>query len=52
MAPLYEEGVGAYMDDIYVFSDTFEQHRDTVDKLFKRLMACNYTINAKKCQLF
>lgn len=31
---LYDEGVGAYVDDVYVFSDTFEEHVKTIQKLF------------------
>ena len=31
--PFSEKGVGAYVDDIYVFSETFEQHLNIVNKL-------------------
>ena len=46
---LYEEGVGAYMDDIYIFSNLFQAHYRTIDKVLRRLDENNMTVNIKKC---
>ena len=48
----YDEGVGAYMDDIYIFSDTFHAHYRTIDSVLTKLDDNNMTVNIKKCQLF
>ena len=39
----------AYMDDIAVFSGTFEQHKDDLAEIFTRLRAANITLKASKC---
>ena len=52
LSPLYDEGVGSYIDDIYVFSDTFEDHLNTMEKLFDILDENDMTVGIKKCQLF
>ena len=49
---LYPEGVGAYMDDIYIFSNSFQAHYQTLDRVLRRLDDNNMTVNIKKCQLF
>ena len=45
-------GIGAYIDDLYIFTDTFEEHVFALEQLFKRLIERNFTVNPKKCQLF
>ena len=49
LAPLFYEGVGAYVDDIYIFSDSLEEHLETLDKVFTILTQNNMTVKIKKC---
>lgn len=39
------EGVDAYIDDIVVYSDTWEDHVDTLKKVLEKLDAANLTVN-------
>ena len=39
----------AYMDDIAVFSRSFEQHMEDLAEIFTRLRAANITLNESKC---
>ena len=41
-----------YLDDIIVFSSTFESHLDRLASVFQRLARANLKIKASKCQLF
>ena len=34
LAELGSEDVGAYVDDLYVFSTTYEEHMELLDRLF------------------
>lgn len=39
----------AYLDDIIVFSDTFEHHLLALEKVFKRIQECSLQLSPKKC---
>ena len=41
-----------YMDDIIIFSSTFEEHINDVEDVFKRLEKANVTLNQNKCEFF
>ena len=49
ISELGDENVGAYVDDIYIFSDTLEQHMATLGGLFRILLENNLTVSLKKC---
>ncbi|TPX30033.1 hypothetical protein SmJEL517_g06288, partial [Synchytrium microbalum] len=40
-----------YLDDIIVFSSTFEKHISDLDKVLKRLIEMGFSLKASKCQL-
>lgn len=40
-----------FYDDILVFTPTFEQHLEALERLFERLNDANIKLNAKKCEL-
>ena len=40
-----------YLDDIIVYSKTFEAHVEHLREVFERLKEANLKLNAKKCQL-
>ena len=42
------EGIMSYLDDIVVFSDTWEQHLDQLHKLWERLSSAGFTVNLAK----
>jgi len=41
-----------YVDDIIIRSDTLEQHMESLEAVFARLLAYNFKINPSKAQLF
>jgi len=41
-----------YMDDIIIFSDTYEENVATLRKLLQRLLAEKLSLKASKCQFF
>ena len=41
-----------YLDDIIVFSDTFEKHIDGLEKVLQRLRSAGLKVFPKKCQFF
>ena len=41
-----------YMDDIMIFSKTFEEHLDHVDEVLCRLIDAGLTLKGSKCSLF
>ena len=46
---LESDDVGAYVDDIYVFSETYEKHMEMLERLFKVLLKYNMIVSLKKC---
>ena len=38
-----------YLDDLIIFSDTFEQHLERLDIVLNRLRECNLKLSADKC---
>ena len=43
-------GCGAYIDDVIIYSETWEEHLDIMRKLFERLSAAKLTVNLSKCE--
>lgn len=44
------EGCAAYLDDVVVFSDTWPQHMERLEKLFIKLATAELTVNLSKCE--
>ena len=44
------EGCGAYIDDVIVYSETWEEHVNIMSKLFQRLNEAKLTVNLFKCE--
>lgn len=38
-----------FLDDIIIFSDTFEEHLERIDRVLIRLQECGLKLNPKKC---
>ena len=38
-----------YLDDLIIYSDTFEEHIERLEKVFERLPSCNLNLSPKKC---
>ena len=47
-----DDFVTAYLDDLIVYSATFNEHLDHLSKVFQRLRKYGIKIKAQKCQLF
>ena len=43
-------GCDAYIDDVVIYSDTWEEHLDVTRKFFERLSAAKLTVNLSKCE--
>ena len=41
-----------YLDDIIVFSSTFEEHLEKLQAVFSRLALHNLKLKARKCEFF
>ena len=41
-----------YLDDIIIFSRTFETHLERINMVFKRLRSAGFKLKASKCELF
>ena len=41
-----------YLDDIIIFSETFETHLERINIVFKRLRSAGFKLKASKCELF
>lgn len=41
---------GAYLDDVIVFSDTWEEHLQHLSEVFSRIRKAGLTLNKKKCE--
>ena len=48
---LADRNVGAYVDDIYIFSDTIQEHLESLDLVLKTLQEHGMTVSLKKCQI-
>lgn len=44
------QGVEHYIDDILVATDTWQEHLDTLDALFQRLLQAQLTVKPTKCE--
>ncbi|XP_059088639.1 uncharacterized protein LOC131884778 [Tigriopus californicus] len=44
--------VCAFFDDVVVFSETIEEHKDHLKQVFDRFAECNLRLNRDKCKLF
>uniref|UniRef100_A0A3B3R2R2 Gypsy retrotransposon integrase-like protein 1 n=1 Tax=Paramormyrops kingsleyae TaxID=1676925 RepID=A0A3B3R2R2_9TELE len=44
------DGCAVYLDDVVVYSDTWESHLYRVRGFFERLLAANLTVNLAKCE--
>lgn len=44
------EGCAVYLDDVVIYSDTWEEHLARIKKLFDRLSNARLTINLAKCE--
>ncbi|GFU81436.1 retrovirus-related Pol polyprotein from transposon 297 [Trichonephila clavipes] len=40
----------AYIDDLAIFSDTWEEHLNHLEEVFKRLEHFNFSVNLEKCE--
>jgi hypothetical protein len=50
MGPELDPYCFAYLDDIVVLGETFEQHLEVLQVVFRRLRAANLRLNPDKCQ--
>lgn len=41
-----------YLDDLIIFSNTYEEHLERLDTIFSRLRQCNLKLATKKCAFF
>ncbi|KAL2094915.1 hypothetical protein ACEWY4_009634 [Coilia grayii] len=44
------EGVAVFLDDVVLYSDTWESHLHRIRQLFTRLAQANLTVNLAKCE--
>lgn len=51
LAGLKEWNISTYLDDLIIASNTFEEHLQKLDMVFKRLDKHNLKVNPSKCQL-
>ena len=47
---LKDEGVEVYIDDVGIFSNSFQEHMDLIKKVVERLQAAGFKINPLKCE--
>lgn len=56
MTHIFKEYIGrfvhAYLDDVFVFSDTIEDHEDHLGKVFECLRKAELYLKASKCDLY
>ena len=41
-----------YLDDLIIFSNTFDEHMERLDKVFTKLKECNLKLAPEKCSFF
>lgn len=44
------EGCSVYLDDLVVYSDSWDSHMQRIQALFERLVEANLTVNLAKCE--
>ena len=44
------DGCAVYLDDVVIYSDTWEEHLVHIRKLFDRLKDAHLTVNLAKCE--
>lgn len=44
------DGCAVYLDDVVIYSDTWEDHVNRIPKLFKHLQEADLTVNPAKCE--
>ena len=49
---LLNKGVLVYLDDIFIYSKTIEDHKELLDEVFSRLRKYKLYLKATKCNLF
>ena len=49
LGPLNMKICVIYLDDLIIFSDSFEQHLERLDIVLKRLRECNLKLSPDKC---
>lgn len=49
---LLDNGVSAYMDDVSIYTRTFDEHVTLLNEVFQRLKKHNLQANIKKCTFF
>jgi hypothetical protein len=49
---LLNKGVISYIDDLLIYSDTYESHQNLIEEVFKRLEKHNIKLRKDKCQFF
>lgn len=49
--PEFEPHVFAYLDDIIIVTETFEEHTYWLEKVLKKLKEANLTVNPEKCKI-
>lgn len=52
LADLLDSGVSAYMDDVSIYTRTFDEHVKLLNEVFSRLKKHNLQANIKKCKFF
>ena len=45
------EFAAAYLDDVVMYSNTWQDHLDHLEQVFGRIRGAGLTINPKKCAL-
>jgi hypothetical protein len=44
------DGIDAYINDVIIYSDSWEQHLMTIRKFYERLTEANLTVNLDKSE--
>ena len=52
LAGLKWKSLLVYLDDVIIFSNSFEQHLKDLSEVFARLKTANLTLNRRKCHFF
>ena len=52
LGPLNHSICEIFLDDVIIFSETFEQHIDRLTQVFQCFRNCNLKLSPKKCHLF